>query len=220
MKSNTIKLLAALIGASFASVSSADVLVNNLNEFGSFTASQAGGGTGPGTIYASQFVTGAGLSEVLSATARLSNGSGWGVATYEAFIYTDDGDGPGSVVASFDSMPTIADGGGIQNLSFTSTLGIVLDPNTAYWFGVRNTTGAYIGWRATASDAEASTAGWSIQDNTWYNSYNAGSSWHDYSAFYGNKVPMYSLNGTSVPAPGSVALLAAGVAIASRRRRG
>ncbi|MGJ8635980.1 MAG: choice-of-anchor R domain-containing protein [Phycisphaerales bacterium] len=219
MKTQFNIVLAALASATLAPAASADVLVSNLDERISFSGTISGGGTGDETIFSSRFVTGSSLYEVLSATASLSNGTGHGVATFEAFIYTDDGTGPGSVVASFDTMPTIADGGGDANVSFSSTLGITLDANTAYWFGVRNTTGSYMGWNATSSDTEVSSAGWTIDDSAWSNSFNHGNTWHDWSGIYGGDVLMYSINGNTVPTPGALALLGAGGVFASRRRR-
>ncbi len=219
MKTQFNIVLAALASATLAPAASADVLVSNLDERISFSGTISGGGTGDETIFSSRFVTGSSLYEVLSATASLSNGTGHGVATFEAFIYTDDGTGPGSVVASFDTMPTIADGGGSANVSFSSTLGITLDANTAYWFGVRNTTGSYMGWNATSSDTEVSSAGWTIDDSAWSNSFNHGNTWHDWSGIYGGDVLMYSINGNTVPTPGALALLGAGGVFASRRRR-
>ncbi len=219
MKTQFNIVLAALASATLAPAASADVLVSNLDERISFSGTISGGGTGDETIFSSRFVTGSSLYEVLSATASLSNGTGHGVATFEAFIYTDDGTGPGSVVASFDTMPTIADGGGSANVSFSSTLGITLDANTAYWFAVRNTTGSYMGWNATSSDTEVSSAGWTIDDSAWSNSFNHGNTWHDWSGIYGGNVLMYSINGNTVPTPGALALLGAGGVFASRRRR-
>ncbi|MEQ9207259.1 MAG: PEP-CTERM sorting domain-containing protein [Phycisphaerales bacterium] len=219
MKLNTHFTAVMMIGSALAPISSADVLVSNLDERISFIGAVSGGGTGDETIFSSRFVTGSGMYEVLSASASLNNGTGFGLATFEAFIYTDDGSGPGSVVASFDSLPTIADGGGTAVVSFSSTLGITLDPNTAYWLGIRNITGSYMGWNATYSDAEDSTAGWTIDDTAWSNSFNHGNTWSGWSDFFGGDVLMYSIEGNPVPAPGALALLGTGGLIATRRRR-
>lgn len=220
MKTKANSYIAALIGASFVSVASADVLVSNLNGGNTFNATTSASALIYNPVYVSQFVTGSDASVVINATARLYNASGYGLATYEAYIYTDDGVSPGSLIATFDTTPTIADGGGIVNVSFASVLGISLDPNTAYWFGVRNTTGLYTGWQATGSNAESSTAGWTIDDDAASLSTDGGSSWQDFSNSYGGKVFKYSFDGDTVPTPGTLALLGAGGAIASRRRRG
>ncbi len=221
MKSNSTIVLAALAGALLAPAASADVLVSNMGSSSTFTATSSTSNQTYNPIYASQFVTGADASVVLSATARLRNASGFGLATYEAYIYTHDGVSPGSLVATFDTTPTIADGGGTVGVSFASTLGIALDPNTTYWFGVYNTTGRYTGWETVASDAETSTAGWTIDDDaaSLYRYGTSGWEWEDYSGSYNGKVFKYSINGTTVPAPGTLALLGASGIIASRRRR-
>lgn len=218
MKRIERKIIASILCVSASSAVSADVLVSNLNQSSNFTPSSTGLHTNS-IIYSSQFVTGTDLSEVFSATARLRNASGFGDATYEAYIYTDSGMGPDSLVASFDSTPTIVDGGGTQTVSFASVAGIELDSNTAYWLGVRNTTGTYMGWEATGSDAESSTVGWTIDDEATYRSSNNGASWQDYTATYGGKVFKFAIEGNTVPAPGALMLLSAGGAIASRRRR-
>ncbi len=222
MNSKSTLVLAAVAGASLASAASADLLVSNMGSSSTFTATSSTSNQTYNPIYASQFVTGADASVVLTATARLRNASGYGVATYEAYIYEHDGVSPGSLVATFDTTPTIADGGGTVSVSFDSTLGIALDPNTTYWFGVYNTTGRYTGWETVASDAETSTAGWTIDDDaaSLYRYGTSGWQWEDFSGSYNSKVFKYSINGTTVPAPGSLALLAAGGVITSRRRRG
>ncbi len=150
-----------------------------------FTATSSTSNQTYNPIYASQFVTGADASVISTATARLRNASGYGVATYEAYIYAHDGVSPGSLVATFDTTPTIMlMAEGPLNVSFDSTLGIALDPNTTYWFGVYNTTGRSHGLQETvASDAETSTAGWTIDDDaaSLYRYGTSGWQWEDFS---------------------------------------
>lgn len=220
MNMNASIVIAAMVGGTLAPVASADLLVSNLGSSSIFTATSSYIDQIYNPVYAGLFVTGDDPSVVLSATARLNNASGYGLATYEAYLYADDGMSPGSLVATFDTTPTIADGGGTVNVDLTSILGIALDPNTSYWFGVYNTTGRWTGWETASSDAESSTAGWTIDDDAASLLKYGASGWEDYSNRYNGKVFKFSINGNVVPAPGALALLAAGGAIAARRRRG
>lgn len=220
MKLSTTIVVATLMGASLTATASADLLVSNLGNSTNFTASSTGAGVTNNVVYAAQFVTGASLTEVFGATARLQNIGANGFATYEGVIYANGAGSPGSVVATFDSMPSLAEGAGASNVSFVSTLGIVLDPNTVYWFGVRNTTGTYLGWHATRSDTETSLFGWTVDNDAVAISPDAGSHWSDYSGLYGGNVYKFAIEGNAVPAPGVFALLGAGGIIVARRRRG
>ena len=208
-------------GGSLAPAASADILVSNLGASSAFTAASSTTSQSLRFIMASKFMTGPGESVVESVTAKLGNGNGYGLATYEAYIYADDGVSPGSVIATFDTMPSIPDGGGIANVTFESTLGIELDPNTTYWLGITNLTGQYMGWRATGSNAETSTAGWTIDDDAASLRIVEGAAgpWQDFSGNYQGNVFQYSINGTAVPVPGTLALLGAGGIVAVRRRR-
>ena len=220
MKRNTRIVAATLVGASLTAAASADLLVSNLGSSTNFSASSTGLGITNNVVYAAQFVTGSSLTEVFGATARLRNTGTNGIATYEGFIYADGAGSPGSLVAAFDSTPTLAEGTGASNVSFVSLLGITLDPNTAYWFGVRNTTGTYLSWDATRSDAETSLFGWTVDNDAAAISPDAGSHWSDYSGQYGGNVYKFAIEGNAVPSPGVFALLGAGGIIAGRRRRG
>ena len=75
--------------------------------------------------------------------------------------------------------------------------------------------------QTVVSDAETSTAGWTIDDDaaSLYRYGTSGWQWEDYSGKYNSKVFKYSINGTAVPVPGTLALLGAGGIVAARRRR-
>lgn len=220
MKLSTHIVVASLVGASLTTFASADILVSNLGGSSNFTPSSTASALPLEFVYAAQFVTGSSLTEVLGATARLRNVGDNGMATYEGDIYSNNAGSPGSVVSVFDSMPTLAEGAGTGNVSFASTLGITLDPNTVYWFGVRNTTGTYLGWEATGSNSETSMAGWTIDNDAAAVSNDTGAHWSDYSGAYGGNVFKFAIEGNTVPAPGALVLLGAGGMIAGRRRRG
>ena len=179
MKHNTQIIAATLIGAALAPASSAGVLVSNLGATTSYTLSVDGPWVRNLTIFAGQFETGSSTTEVFEATARLQNISGYGHARYEGFLYSSSGGEPGALVATFDSTPVLAEGAGVANVSFFSTLGITLDPNTCYWFGVRNILGSYLGWEMTTSDYDYSTDGWTIDDDAMSSSSSAGNSWYN-----------------------------------------
>ncbi len=219
MKLSTQIVIAGLLGASLTPIASADVLVSNLGTSAAITPNVSGPWARNLSVFAGQFVTGSSMTEVFEATARLENASGYGFATYEGILYSDDSGSPDSVVATFDSTPSLADGAGTANVSFNSTLGITLDPNTVYWFGVRNTAGNYLGWETTGSSFDHSTAGWSIDDDATQMSSSAGSHWFDRTAAHGGNVFKFSIEGNPVPTPGALALLGTGGLIATRRRR-
>ena len=221
MNSKSIMVLAALAGGSLAPAASADILVSNIEASSDFTASSSSFDPTSRYVMASKFMTGPGESVVESMTAKLDNATGFGLPTYEAYIYADDGVNPGSVIATFDTTPTIPEDGGVANVTFESTLGIELDPNTTYWIGVSNITGRYLSWKATGTYAETSMAGWIIDDEAASLCVVGSTSlpWQDMSRVYNRNVFQYSINGTAVPVPGTLALLGAGGIVAARRRR-
>lgn len=218
MKTKFNIVLAMTAAAAISQLASADVMVSNLDESTNFTVAFQSSNQSD-VFIASKFVTGADMTEVFAATAKLFNPGNHGLATYQAFIYADDGTNPGSLVGSFDTMPTIASGAGTGIVTFESTLGIALDSNTSYWLGIRNITGDYTGWWTTRSTNEDSTAGWSIDDGTSLSTNDAGANWVDYGGAFTGDVPMYSIQGNTIPTPGALALLGTGGLIAARRRR-
>lgn len=219
MKTSFNIVFVAMTSATLAQAGTTDLLVSNLGMSGDANSSTLSIDPQYNTVHASRFVTGSDMSVVMSATAALRNVSGYGDATYEMYLYEDVGTEPGSLVATFDSTPTLADGAGTVHVSFTSTLGISLDANSSYWIGVKNTTGTYTGWELTSSDAESSPLGWTIDDDALFKQHPSSMNWIDISILYDGGVPKYSINGNTVPAPSAFALLAACGAVTSRRRR-
>ena len=213
-------VLAMLAGTSLTPFASADVLVSNLDEVHDETPWIGNtAGTQNSRFIASRFTTGSNPTEVFNADVLVQNRRNYGYATYEAFIFADDGGAPGALVGKFDTSYYVADYETYTVVATFTDAGISLDANTDYWLGIRNTSGYYLGWGATSSDAETSDAGWAIDDASVFVSYYYGV-WSDESAAYGDRSLMFGLNGDTVPTPGALALLGAGGLIATRRRRG
>lgn len=146
------------------------------------------------------------------------NGGSFGLATYQAMIFADAGGSPGPLVATFDTQPTLPEGASYTLVNFAD-VGISLDANTSYWFGVRNLTGQAIGVRTTYSDSETSGFGWTIDDNDVEYTTNLGASWTDSSGLYAGRVLRFAIEGATVPTPGTLALVGLGGLVIVRRRR-
>ena len=75
--------------------------------------------------------------------------------------------------------------------------------------------------QTVAFDNETTMAGCTIDDDASSFRMDQGTAgvWEDYSGQYNRYVFQYSINGTAVPVPGTLALLGAGGIVVARRRR-
>lgn len=219
-----LSLTAAMLAAS-ANNANATTFVDNTAGSQFFTASVSNSTTldVSSQIFATKFTTGSGPITVTGASAVLENSGApdrFGAATYEATIWSDHSSGlfpqPSGLVGTFDTNPSLPEGASFTTIGFTST-GIVLDPNTSYWLGIRAISGGKFGWSYTGSDTETAEAGWSIDNSLTANSADTGAGWSNTSTAFGNSVGRFSISG--VPEPTSLALLGLGGLLVTRRRR-
>jgi hypothetical protein len=225
-----MKAIPILLASAFALPGvRAVTLVSNLDRVQTGTIGNTSNSTLQNSLWAFQFTTGSAASTVTGLTAALGNYAGTVpvTAVFEAGIWTN-ASGPSSQLATFSNTPTVAGStvNNVADVSFTSS-GINLAANTSYWVVLRNTAASgtqfAFDWGGTNQSTESSAYGWTIADahlGTHYRfSVNGGSSWIDPGDSVSNL--KFSLEGTVVPEPSSLMMLAvAAGGLIVRRRRG
>ena len=185
-----------------ATASASPIQVSNLGQPTDYSQTHTNS-LSPVSYYmvAGKFTTDGQSYTLTGARAFLRNDPGFGVATYEARLYSDAGATPGSLLGIFDSNPVLADGAGAATVSFTIT-GISLDENTSYWLAIRNTTGREFGWTTTYRDGQSSPGAWTIDDSADATSQSTGATWSDFSSSAGGRVPRFAIEAASVDQDG------------------
>lgn len=197
----------AALGLLCAANLSADTLFSNLGQ-------AEGGGSAfndTATRSATDFLTGPSTTSITGATLFMRNPDSI-AHTFTLMLFTDNGSGtPGSLVGSFNAFALPANPSYYGNYSTTSD-GISLAANTAYWAVLRMNenyvnNGAW--WALTSSQVtDAGSAFSTIGTTGLKSSFNSGASWND-SGFPFNY--QFSLEGVVVPEPATCALVGVGL---------
>lgn len=196
---------AAILVAMLAGQASADLLISNLpGNDGSQSA-----GLQNGRIKAMGFTMPAGQDYFLdSADVRLEIG---GLAVDPLVrIFNDVGGAPTSELVELQD-PAL--GVGIDTYSFTPSSPFVLEAGQTYWLVVYNTGGDNLNWKASSPSETptglASHAGSLFSTSAGPNPPTGSSS----------ILTSYAIQGTAVPAPAALSVLALGGLACARRRR-
>jgi hypothetical protein len=200
---------ALLLGG--AAPARADLVISNFGNPGSGFFS----GFGSGAVAATSFTTDAAGGVLMSATLSLFSQIAPSPATFALRLYDDNGDKPGSVIATFTNMPSTSSQSAASLTFLTDT---PLAPDTTYWLGVTATDPTFGGWSQVTGP---STGPWTIGGLNF--SFDGGKTWDSTDHARAN---VFSLDATipaAVPEPASLTLLATGALVLLgygwRRRR-
>jgi hypothetical protein len=177
---------------------------------------------GHGRAVSTPFSFGGSYYELSSITLDIGLAGNENSPNLEIGIYGDVNGFPSlTPLASLDANPTSA-AGQRQSVSYSFTPGNTLLPNTPYWLVLQPHTIAvptadYDASYFISTSAAVPSGGFAVRTM----SYPTSSEWSSWT-FFNGPPPVFRLEGTAVPEPGTWALLALGTAAfwcAARRRR-
>jgi len=218
MKSTSIisffSLVAALAVAA-PSVTSAQLLFSNLNQ----TLAGPNNLNSGNNRLATEFRTGAAGSTLTGLSFRVFNGDNV-VHDFNAYLYTDLNNLPGSLLATFTDVSTIAPNNTADFLiAFSLPGGFSLASNTQYWIATgykESGNNATVGPLSTASNTGDPGSVFTVSSPPGFAvSFNNGNSFGDILTAQNF---LFSLQGTVVPEPSTAVLGLAGVLVFLSRR--
>jgi hypothetical protein len=165
------------------------------------------------TGVAASFTVGSGIYELSSVTLKLDGEptfAGDGIATFNAFLYSDSNSAPNVPIASLGSLVTNAGWFTFFNHQFDAPPEVLLYSNTTYWVYLTSPAGDNGGWGGSFANDETGAPGWSIGDTGW----SLGGPT--------DATPTFSVNAVLIPEPQSALLFslgALGMMVAVVRRR-